>query len=109
MDNTIDNISLTQLPNGAHFNYMQASIERVETDSVAKAKVPNELAALKSAFATEDECLNVSRKNPSPTRSARPTPARRLLHGLQERREGIPATPRGRHASRRQDALAAYR
>ncbi|WP_165155797.1 DUF6261 family protein [Parabacteroides sp. ZJ-118] len=64
MDNTIENIGLSQLPNGAHFNYMQATIERTEADSVAKAKVPNELPALKSAFAAEDECLNVSRKDP---------------------------------------------
>lgn len=64
MRNTIATINESKLPNGAHFNYMQATIERLETDSVAKAKVPNELAALKSAFAAEDECLNVSRKNP---------------------------------------------
>ena len=64
MGNTIATLNESKLPNGAHFNYMQATIERVETDNVAKAKVPSELAALKSAFAVEDECLNVSRKNP---------------------------------------------
>ncbi|CAK7057180.1 MAG: hypothetical protein PARBB_00303 [Parabacteroides distasonis] len=63
MENTIDNISLHGLPNGAHFNYMQATIERVEADDVAKAKVPGELAALKSTFATEDDCLKVSQKS----------------------------------------------
>lgn len=64
MGNTIATLNESKLPNGAHFNYMQATIERVETDNVAKAKVPSELAALKSAFAIEDECLNMSRKNP---------------------------------------------
>lgn len=63
MDILINSINLKNLPNGAHYNYMQATIERVEADEAVKAKVTKELAALKSAFDTEDECLKLSQKS----------------------------------------------
>lgn len=63
MDNVIDTISLTQLPNGAHFNYMQTTLERIEADEIVKGKVGKELTILKAAFATEDASLKASQKS----------------------------------------------
>lgn len=64
MEDTIATLNESKLPNGAHFNYMQTTIERAEADEAVKNKVAKELAALKSAFATEDECLKISQKSP---------------------------------------------
>ena len=63
MGTKIDSIYLGKMPNGAHFIYMEMTIERIEEDETVKAKIAAELAALKSAFQVEDDCLKISQKN----------------------------------------------
>ena len=63
MSTKIDSIYLGRMPNGAHFTYMELTIERIEEDETVKAKIAAELATLKSAFQVEDDCLKISQKN----------------------------------------------
>ena len=63
MEKEIKSISFGSMSNGAHFNFMQATIERVEEDEKVSAKVPTEQATLKSAFGVEDANLKVSQKS----------------------------------------------
>lgn len=51
------------MSNGAHYNFIHATIDRVEADETIKTKVAAELAALKTALAMEDANLKVSRKS----------------------------------------------
>ena len=64
MSTEIQTIRMASMNNGAHYNFMQATIERVEADETVKAKTTAELAALKAALAVEDENLKVSQKSP---------------------------------------------
>lgn len=63
MSTKIDHISLVRMTNGAHYSYMQTTIERIEADETVKTKIATELATLKSAFLVEDENLKTSQKN----------------------------------------------
>lgn len=63
METKIQSIDLTKLTNGAHFNFVQGVIERVEADEVVLAKITADLTNLKLAFEVEDGCLKISRKS----------------------------------------------
>ena len=63
MVNEIDNIALTLLPNGAHYNFIRVTLEWVEENETIKVKIPSDIAALKTAFEKEGEQLKVRTKS----------------------------------------------
>lgn len=63
MAKEIEELKVSGMTNGAHFDYMSMTAETAEADSVVSAKAKDETAALRAALAEEDECLQLSRKN----------------------------------------------
>lgn len=63
----IQGITLTNLPNGAHFNLMDEVAQRlaalIADDAVARERVAQLTEAFNAALATEDEALKVSQKS----------------------------------------------
>ena len=63
MKKKILTLSLSRLDSGAHFNYLEAVLARVNKTTEVKTAVATELATLKTAFDTENKFLKVSKKN----------------------------------------------
>ena len=63
MAGEIQSISVKSMNNGAHFNYMHATIDLIEANDTVKSKLAEELAALKQAFQVENDCLKLTRKS----------------------------------------------
>lgn len=59
----IQGITLTNLPNGAHFNFMEEVITRLNSDTAAKTKLSIKFTALSDALKAEDEALKISQKS----------------------------------------------
>lgn len=59
----IDKIDITHMNNGAHFIYMSNILERAEETETISSKMGDQIAALKSALATENLYLKVSQKS----------------------------------------------
>ena len=60
MKKKILTLSLSRLDSGAHFNYLEAVLARVNKTTEVKTAVATELATLKTAFDTENKFLKVS-------------------------------------------------
>ena len=55
MKKKILTLSLSRLDSGAHFNYLEAVLARVNKTTEVKTAVATELATLKTAFDTENK------------------------------------------------------
>lgn len=59
----INDINLSRLRNGVHYDGVSAIIEMAEGDAAVSAKANAQVLVLKKKLATEDECLKISQKN----------------------------------------------
>ena len=59
----IKKFDIGHLPNGAHFLFITDVTESAEADEKLKAKVPNEISALRKALEAEDVALKLAQKN----------------------------------------------
>lgn len=59
----IQGITLTNLPNGAHFNFMEEVTTRLNGDTAAKDKLSAKFTTLTDALKVEDEALKISQKS----------------------------------------------
>lgn len=63
MSKEIAGIRLIPMPNGAHYNFMQSTLERAKADEAVNGKLQAEIAALETALAKENDHLKVAQKS----------------------------------------------
>lgn len=59
----IADIYVVRMNNGAHYTFMSNALARAESDNTVKTKAAEQVAALKTAVAAEDEALKLSQKS----------------------------------------------
>ena len=63
MRKKIDHISVQRLTNGAHYNFVRTTLERIEECEAAAGKLSADIAVLRAAFSREEATLRTMRKS----------------------------------------------
>lgn len=63
MRKKIDHISVQRLTNGAHYNFVKTTLERIEECEATASRLSADIAVLKAAFSSEEATLRTMRKS----------------------------------------------
>lgn len=63
MAKKIKGIAISRLSNGAHYNFVQTTLERIEECEAAASRLSADIAVLRAAFSREEATLRVVRKS----------------------------------------------